>query len=54
MDSNLENNNVENMTSKEILDLIWKALNKANAKGVFSIDEAFGLKVLYEKLKTKL
>ena len=53
--SDLINNTTDTTGSKdpstnELLDNLWKALNMANGKGVFSIDEAFYLKVIYEKL----
>ena len=50
--NNTENQkNLNEMTNTEVLDVLWNALNKANSKGVFSIDEAFTLKVLYDRLK---
>lgn len=53
MDNNTTENqkNLDEMSNKEVLDVLWNALNKANSKGVFSIDEAFTLKVLYDRLK---
>ena len=51
---NSENKNVEDLKNIEILELLWKALNKANSNGVFTIDEAFSLKILYEKLKKNI
>ena len=55
MDNNItntnENKSLESMNNNELLDILWKALNKANGNGVFNIDEAFTLKVIYEKLK---
>lgn len=46
--------NLESLNNNELLDILWKALNKANTKGVFNIDEAFTLKIIYEKLKKNL
>ena len=49
----MENENtkkLDNITKKEILEYIWSALNKANTKGVYTINEAFTLKLLYDKL----
>ena len=54
MDQENEKKNVENMTNLDIIEVFWKGLNKANTSGVFSIDEAFTLKVLYEKIKKSL
>ena len=45
---------IENISNKEILDFLWKALNKANHKGVFTIEEAFSIKLLYDKLKISI
>lgn len=53
-ENNKDNKNLENITNKEILDYLWSALNKANTKGVFTIDEAFTLKILYDKLIKKI
>tara|TARA_Y100000389_G_scaffold142138_1_gene140104 strand:+ start:505 stop:684 length:180 start_codon:yes stop_codon:yes gene_type:complete len=58
MDNNITNSNenksLESMNNNELLDILWKALNKANGSGVFNIDEAFTLKVIYEKLKKNI
>ena len=58
MDNNItntnENKSLESMNNNELLDILWKALNKANGNGVFNIDEAFTLKVIYEKLKKNI
>jgi hypothetical protein len=45
---------LESLNNNELLDILWKALNKANTKGVFNIDEAFTLKIIYEKLKKNI
>lgn len=42
---------LSDMNNTELLDLLWSALNKANTKGVYSIDEAYIIKLAYEKLK---
>jgi len=42
------------MNNTELLDLLWSALNKANTKGVYSIDEAYLIKLTYEKLKQNM
>ena len=49
--NNDENKNLETLSNNELLEILWKALNKANGNGVYTIDEAFTLKVIYEKLK---
>jgi hypothetical protein len=55
-----ENNNEErtvnlaNLSSEDCLNLIFNALNKANSKGVFQLDEAYVLKVAHNHLKTTL
>ena len=49
-----EKKNIDEMTNIELLDVLWNALNKANSKGVFIIDEAFTLKVIHEKLKKNI
>lgn len=51
---NNEKKNIDEMTNIELLDVLWTALNKANSKGVFIIDEAFTLKVIHEKLKKNI
>ena len=48
------NKKIEDMTNIEVCDLIWNALNKATLKGVYTIDEAFILKVLFDKLKNNV
>jgi hypothetical protein len=42
------------MNNTELLDVLWQALNKANLKGVFNINESFLLKVVNDKLIEKL
>ena len=54
MDQENDKKSIENMTNLDIVEVFWKGLNKANTSGVFSIDEAFTLKVLYEKIKKNL
>jgi hypothetical protein len=49
-----DKSSIENISDKEILEFLWKALNKANSKGVFTIDEAFSIKLLYDKLKISI
>ena len=45
---------LESMNNTELLDVLWQALNKANLKGVFNINESFLLKVVNDKLIEKL
>jgi len=45
---------IESISNNEILEFLWKALNKANHKGVFTIEEAFSIKLLYDKLKISI
>ena len=47
---NCETKSFADMNKHELLYVLWQALNKANTKGVFTIDEAFTLKVVYEKI----
>ena len=42
--------NIEELNSKQSLDAIWTMLNKAASKGVFSIDESYVLKILFNKV----
>ena len=46
----VENKPLTEMNKKELLGILWHALNKANIKGVFTINEAFSIKVVYDKL----
>ena len=48
--NNKENKPLTEMTKKELLEILWQALNKANSKGVFTINEAFSIKLIYDKL----
>jgi len=43
-------NNIESLTHNDCLDFIWKALNKASTKGVFTIDESYSIKLIFNKL----
>ena len=45
---------IEDMTKDDFIELVWNALNKANTKGVYSIDEAYLIKLTYEKLKQNM
>ncbi len=46
-----QNKKFNEMNNNELLDILWSALNKANTKGVYNIDEAYLIKLTYEKLK---
>ena len=45
-----ENKTIDTMTKNELIDVLWQALNKANLKGVFNINEAYLLKIVHTKL----
>jgi hypothetical protein len=42
---------VNEMDKHELLEILWTALNKCCKNGQFTIDEAFTLKIIYDKLK---
>ena len=42
------------MNALQSLDLIYNLVNRANTKGVFNLDEAYVLKVAFEKVATVL
>lgn len=52
--TNDENKNLDTMDNTELLEYLWRGLNKANIGGIFTIDEAFTLKLIYEKLKKNI
>ena len=41
---------LNNLTKKQSIFIIWQLLNKAQSKGVFSIDEACAAKAAISKL----
>ena len=45
---------LDSMNNAELLDVLWQALNKANMKGVFNINESFLLKIVNDKLIEKI
>lgn len=45
-----EKKNIDEMSQKELLDILWSALNKCCKSGQFNIEEAFTLKIIYDKL----
>lgn len=42
------------MSPKELLNVLWQALNKANSAGAFNLDEAFTLKIVHERLLSSM
>lgn len=52
MDNNTKS--LETMSQKDLLEVLWRALNKSCTNGTFSIDEAFTLKIVYDKLLKSL
>lgn len=46
--------NLADMNALQSLDLIYNLVNRANTKGVFNLDEAYVLKVAFEKVATVL
>jgi glutathione synthase/RimK-type ligase-like ATP-grasp enzyme len=43
-----------NMTSQQAFLVLWRCVNKAQQKGVFTIDESYALKLAGEKLAVDL
>jgi glutathione synthase/RimK-type ligase-like ATP-grasp enzyme len=43
-----------NMTSQQAFVVMWRCLNKAQQKGVFTFDESYALKLSAEKLALEL
>lgn len=48
------NRSLSDMNNNELLQFIWQGLNNANTKGSFSIDEAFTLRLVYDKLRENI
>ena len=48
------NRSLNEMKNTELLQFLWQGLNSANTKGSFSIDEAFTLRLVYDKLKENI
>ena len=46
--------NIEDMTVHQSLETIWNLINKAAAKGVFTIDESYVIKILFSKITASL
>ena len=38
------------MNNKECINFIWNALNKASSNGVYTIDESYSIRVVYQKI----
>lgn len=58
-----EQNQTQNQTSQvklsdlnaeQSLEVLWQLMNKANKSGVFTIDESYTSKVLFDKLANAL
>lgn len=45
-----KNVNLNDINAQQSLEVIWTLLNKANSKGVFTLDEAYATKVLFDKV----
>jgi glutathione synthase/RimK-type ligase-like ATP-grasp enzyme len=43
-----------NMTAQQAFVVMWRCVNKAQQKGVFTIDESYALKLSAEKLAVEL
>lgn len=50
----IKNKNLEELTTIEIYEIIFNALDKATLKGVYNMNEVFILKVLIDKLKNNI
>ncbi|VVU95121.1 hypothetical protein CPAV1605_846 [seawater metagenome] len=46
--------NLANLSNEDCLNLLFNALNKANANGVFQLDEAYVLKIAHNHLRQQL
>jgi hypothetical protein len=46
----MDNKPVDKLNNKELLEILWKALNKSCINGSFNIEEAYTLKVVYDTL----
>mgnify|MGYP001247475634 CR=1 FL=1 len=54
MDKEPQSVNIEELTAVQSLDGIYNLVNKAASKGVFTIDESYVLKVLFNKVLKEL
>ena len=46
--------NIEDMNPQQSLEALWTLINKASTKGVFNIDEAYVINVLFSKLSKQI
>lgn len=46
--------NLDSTSTTELLDVLWQGLNKSSLKGVFTINESYLLKMVYDKLIEKV
>jgi hypothetical protein len=46
--------NLDSTSNAELLDVLWQGLNKSSLKGVFTINESYLLKMVYDKLTEKI
>lgn len=42
--------NLDTMTGEQGLEVLWHLLNKCNKAGVFTIDEAYAIKMIFDLL----
>tara|TARA_B110000908_G_C10254981_1_gene454767 strand:+ start:1546 stop:1743 length:198 start_codon:yes stop_codon:yes gene_type:complete len=54
MESTQQTIDIDNMDNSQAIFVIWQLLNKAQSKGVFSIDEAYVAKSAIKILKLEL
>ena len=50
MESNNQSIDINKMDEKQSLYIVWQMLNKAQAKGVYTIDEACAIKAAIQKI----
>lgn len=48
------NLDLENLDTKQSVWLLWQLLNKAQAKGIYNIDESCAIKAAVKKITTEL
>ena len=46
--------NLDTTSTSELLDVLWQGLNKSSLNGVFTINESYLLKMVYDKLIEKV
>ena len=50
METSTQSININNITNKESLFVLWQMLTKAQSKGVYTLDEACAIKASIQKL----